>query len=278
MSRSITAAILLILLVGRTVLVPADDPPPAKLKGEDESARAAIALEMTKAEAVRYRLELDGTDKSPVVLQPDSLLQWTNPVAGSIHGAVFVWTDRGCPVALASIYRFFAPNKHLGVELHSLTPTLRSASRDGVRLWSPGAAAPERKPIIGASKPADTPAGRLRQLRALASAYSATELTRENLNRDLRLLTQPIYRYASTDPDVIDGGLFAFVQGTDPEIILIIEARRTSSGPEWQFAAARMNSLTLQLNYKGAAVWSAPTIPWGQAQDHTQPYTLFMYN
>ena len=66
------------------------------------------------------------------------------------------------------------------------------------------------------------------------------------------MLTQPIYRYVSTDPDVLDGGLFAFVQGTDPDIILMIEALRTPKAAEWQFASARMNSLDLRLSSRAA--------------------------
>jgi hypothetical protein len=45
---------------------------------------------------------------------------------------------------------------------------------------------------------------------------------------ELRLLPHPLYRYESTDPDVVDGALFAFVTsaGTDPEALLAIEARK----------------------------------------------------
>ena len=51
----------------------------------------------------------------------------------------------------------------------------------------------------------------------------------------MRLLAQPIYRYENTKGDLIDGGLFVFVLGTDPEAFLLIEARRPQSGaPEWR--------------------------------------------
>jgi len=103
-------------------------------------------------------------------------------------------------------------------------------------------------------------------------------MTRTDVQRELRLLTQPLYRYESTSPNVVDGGLFAFVEGTDPEIILLIEARRTAKGMEWRFGAVRMNSIALRLNYQGREVWSAPTIPWEQARNHREPYSLFMYD
>jgi hypothetical protein len=64
----------------------------------------------------------------------------------------------------------------------------------------------ERKPITSALTPVDTPSWRRSD--------------------------QPLYRYESTDPEVIDGALFGFVHVTDPEIILVIEARKGSAGPE----------------------------------------------
>ena len=76
---------------------------------------------------------------------------------------------------------------------------------------------------------------------------------------------------------MIDGGLFAFVEGTDPEVLLLIEARRGPGGPGWRFAAARMNSIALRLDHKGREAWSAPTLAWDRARDHSQPYTLFLY-
>jgi hypothetical protein len=256
-------------------LATADDPSPADPKGE--AARSTAAVELARVEAKLYRIELEESSKSAAKFQPDALLQWSNPVAGSIHGSVFVWTDRGCPVVVASIYKWFAPNTHLGAELHSLTPTIASAERKGRPVWFPGKADVERKPITGAPMPADSPSGRLRQLRVLAKEFTASETTREDLNRELRLLTQPLYRYESSDPEVIDGALFGFVHATDPEIILVNEARKGAAGLEWQYAAARMNSLTLRLSHKGVEAWSAPVISWAAARDHRKPYTLFLY-
>jgi len=135
-----------------------------------------------------------------------------------------------------------------------------------------------RKAISGAPAPATIAAGRLRQVRALAKEFEATETTRDGVTRELRLLTQPLFRYESTDPEVIDGGLFAFVEGTDPELILLIEARKSSEGLRWEYAAARSNSVALKLSRKGAEAWSVPVIPWDKARDHREPYSLFLFD
>ena len=78
------------------------------------------------------------------------------------------------------------------------------------------------------------------------------------------MLPQPFFRYESTDPDVLDGAVFAFVSsaGTDPEAILVIEARKAAGAtkPAWQFAAARFTDMNLVMRYKGKNVFSVPML------------------
>ena len=115
-------------------------------------------------------------------------------------------------------------------------------------------------------------------MRALAQEFTGRQTNREGVDRDMRLLAQPIYRYENTKGDLIDGGLFVFVLGTDPEAFLLIEARRSAGGaPKWQFGATRMNSINLRLNHRGREIWNAPEIPWEQVWDPRQPYTVFRY-
>ena len=52
----------------------------------------------------------------------------------------------------------------------------------------------------------------------------------------LRMLTTPIARYGKAGGTVEDGALFAFVEGTDPEVFLLIEARAGEKGPAWHYA------------------------------------------
>lgn len=257
--------------------------PAAKPAADDQSdaARAARAAEITKKAAEEYTITR-GSDKQPLKFEPKSLLQWSNPVVGSIHGGVHIWTRNGRPEVVASIYKFSSPLHHLGVEFHSLSLEPVSADRDGRAAWVVSTPGIEFKPIPGAPKPAETPTRRLAQMRALAKEFSATETTREeppkpSVQRDLRLLTQPIHRYASTDSEVLDGALFTFVLGTDTEIFLIIEARRTAEGYEWQYAFARMNSIVFQALHRGREVWTTAELPWPVVGDGRHAYNLFTF-
>lgn len=113
--------------------------------------------------------------------------------------------------------------------------------------------------VPDAAVPAETPARRLAQMRSLAIEFTA-ELTDYRRNdtderQALHLLTQPIYRYLSDDPELIDGAMFAFVLGTDPEIFLLLEDRRLQGANHWQYGLARMNDESLMVRHKEQEVW-----------------------
>jgi hypothetical protein len=274
----------LILLLSASTLAAAQTTRPEAPAGPTESERAAQAAKMAQKAAEGYSFTLEARGGSQLKLDPKPLLQWSNPVVGSIHGAVFVWTGKGRPEVVASIYKWYGPtNFHLGVEFHSLAVAPLSARNEGLVVWSPRDPGIRFAPVPGAPAPADSPAARLRQMRALAAEFAASETTREGVIRELRRLTQPIYRYVGTDPadGLVDGALFAFVEGTDPEVFLLLEARRRGGGDgvvEWDYALARMNSVSLRVAHKGKEVWSLPEMPWSVVFGHGEPYTVFMFD
>jgi hypothetical protein len=269
--RSVRQALIVLTpLVAMDGYVGADPPP-------DEKARAEEFRAFAKREASAYTLRLEGSDR-PLALQSEPVLKWSNPVIGTIYGDVFIWTHQGRPEAVASIYKFYSPLTHRANEFHSLSVGKLTAERNGIMVWTPSRPGLELKPISGAAPPADSASGRLRQMRALAQEFTGRQTNREGVDRDMRLLAQPIYRYENTKGDLIDGGLFVFVLGTDPEAFLLIEAHRSSSGsPEWRFGATRMNSINLRINHRDREVWNVPVIPWSQVWDSGEPYTVFRY-
>jgi hypothetical protein len=49
--------------------------------------------------------------------------------------------------------------------------------------------------------------------------------------------------------------VFAFVQGTDPEAILLLEAVKRDGSPRWQYAFARATSAGLEARLDKQIVW-----------------------
>jgi hypothetical protein len=254
----------------------ADEKAPAQPGNEQiEKDRAAEALELCRRGAREYRLCLDDARQTELELKPEPLLRWSNPAVGSIHGVVFVWTNKGRPAAIASIFKWFEPNRHMAFEVHSLseTPLLGILGKQPV--WNSSRAGVQFKPVPGAPAPAETAAGRLTQMRSISKDFIVEKTDRDDGSKQqMRLLTQPIFRYQSESAHISDGAIFAFVQGTDPEVLLLLEAREENGGASWHYALARMNSTVFRVSYKNDEVWKTEVVPWGVVFDNRQPYNI----
>jgi hypothetical protein len=167
-------------------------------------------------------------------------------------------------------------------EFQSLSLSVLDVERAGTheKTWSPQAPGIELAPIPGAPAPAASVAGRLAQIRTLMHEFSASTLDKQDRRWALRLLSQPLHRYESTDPAVVDGALMAFVTsaGTDPEALLAIEARKSSAtgAPVWQYAITRFTDCELWVRHKGKEVWHGGQVIYNAPeQDPKHRYRVF---
>jgi hypothetical protein len=263
------------LLVG-CMIAGAQPPAPATgptgQAGPARAEGAAGRLDQYKLEAGRYRIVVGERTARALALVPEPVLHWTNPLRKTDDGAVFLGVADGRPEAVASLYRYRAEGAVAeDHEFQSLATAPLTATRDGRTVWNPGTAGVTFAPIPDAPAPAATAAERLRQMRALAREFKAGFNGPRNKS-DLRLLTQPLYRYEPNRPEVTDGALFAFVQTTDPEVLLLIEARRPAAGgpTAWHYAFARMSMVFLRGEHRGNTVWTAD---WDdRVEDPDKPY------
>jgi len=203
----------------------------------------------------KYSFSLESDSETPFKLLPDSKLHYLNTVrVGDTHGDMFIWTDNGKCVLAGAIFSYdLGPNqRRVAHEFHSFSEgsVVGGTEKLRVSMEAPGVTFEE---IVGAPKVSKSRALRLAQLRRLAKFFNATTLAGE-VERPLRALDQPIYRYETENIDD-DGAIFAYVTGTDPELLVAIESRKTKDGPKWHFAAARFTDLPLTLNYKKVPVW-----------------------
>jgi hypothetical protein len=89
----------------------------------------------------------------------------------------------------------------------------------------------------------------------------------------MRLLTQPLYRYQSPESKALDGALFVFAEGTDPETFLLLEATG-GERPAWNFALSRMNIVEFRAKYRGREVWHVDPVSWDTVFDKQEPYAI----
>jgi hypothetical protein len=201
-------------------------------------------------------------------LAPVPVIRWRNVTRGQEGEAMMaVWAHNGRPIAMASIYPWEGKMIH---EFDSLSREHKLIARDKDRvIWSPETAGVEFKDVPKAPKPAKSAPERLRQMKAIAERVKATMTGWQADNSDqevLRLLPRPLFRYdlknaRDPDPKLLDGALFAYVLGTDPEAVLILEAIGTADKADWQYALARATSGGLEVKLDGVVVWSAGKAP-----------------
>jgi len=229
--------------------------PPADESSADADAVARLAV-MKKVLAA-YDVRSTDDPLRDFRLQADPVMRFSNTVGSTRDGAVFLWVgEHGRPAAAVQISL-----RRDGLWFHELSslserPLVAKAANEVP--WTPNRGGTEFKPVLGAPKPATTPEQRLRQMRALTKDFSVEDHFRQKDWQGLRLLSKPFARYGTPGTDVIDGALFAYVLTTDPEALLLVEARQADGGPEWQFAFAPMTVYAVKASWKGQEVWNLP--------------------
>jgi hypothetical protein len=258
-----------------TLAAGADDA--AKDPGAQERRRQADVAVLAPAKA--RMLQVSSGD-AKAVLHEAPLLRWSNPTAGSVYGEVFLWTLDGRPAALASVYRWYHPYTDATVEFASIGVRPIAALDGNLSVWESQSPGVTLKPLDGAGPPAATAPARLVQMKSLAREFSAQlkdERGGEQVVRELRLLDRPVHRYSSPPHSIADGALFAFVEGTDPEAWLLIEAVQNGDQRHWRYAMARMNVDALEIRRSREVVQS-----WGNIREawnnRKAPYTLFSFD
>jgi hypothetical protein len=227
----------------------------------DLAAAAKLWLEARRAEFDEYQLERDGEKPVELKIESRSLLNWSNAERGTQHGALFLWTLEGRPQMIACAFEWSGSLKH---EFHSLSTESIAATRDGraVHRFGPGV---EWTKLEGAPAPAPRRALRLGQMRRQAARFRVSVGSREWA--ETRLLPQPVFRSPDSGPD--DVAVFVFVQGTDPECMLMLE---TTAEGEWRYALSRQTKWGLKAELDGKQVWERKP----NHQPNADPKTPFL--
>jgi hypothetical protein len=260
--HSVIVAVLLvgIVLIGQTLFA-----------DEDDRSKRLERLKYVAAEYEIHTIGEDGT-RSKLSFQPEAVLRWSNPIRKTDDGAVFFWTDDGRPQVVACIYTY--GEKGIDHEFQSLAERRLSADFEGQTVWTPETAGVKFVDIADAPTPANSPVLRLSQMRNLARRFRGS-VAHAKGRLELRMLTQPVYRYPD-DPSGrwLDGAVFAFVQGTDPEILILLEAQRVGSEYQWRYACARMTSAEAEAQIDDKPVWSVER--WNWDPDPRNTYITFV--
>ncbi len=241
----------------------------------DESTEKSELSEMEqrfRKSAQQYSV-YTGENGKKLELVKRPILNWSNPERLTNAGAIFLWTDAGRPQVAMCIYPNESTFDH---EFQSLSTDLLRAEFDGKVAWHPAEPGLQHEKVdISAEVSPTSPVLRLRQMKFIARQFSATVGPRGETPKPLRLMERPLYRYPRSDgkQKIVDGAVFAFVQGTDPEVLLMVEAVKDGSqeGLQWQYGLARMSMVPLQVRRDDQLVWE---MRWAGGNPSGPYYTI----
>ena len=246
----------LIFTVSELAWTQQTEPPKDQSKGK----QTAWLHDAYLRDASEYKFFLDEQRRQELELRREPVMRWTSDA--DYNGEVYVWTHQGAAAIVGCI--FSGPQgktaRHIMHEFHSLVPGPLYAGEQGGSRWLSQEPGIQLEPVPDGPEVATSPARRLVQMRDLSRRFTA-QVLRENSKWEMRLLTQPIYRYEISDEKspIVDGAVFSFLwtAGTDPEVLLILEARRTDKGVRWHYAPARFTNCEAWLKHRGKEVWRA---------------------
>jgi hypothetical protein len=236
------------------LLLPAADP-------DDGLAKKMLPIYLKEVEA--YSLAIGSDPKKELERKKEPVLEWANRNRGrgETQGTLFLWLRDGRPAAVTCVFSYphwKLPGRTVAHEFHALDPEKLLVTRDAHNQWKPEAGL-ARKELTDAPVPAQTPAARMLQIKKLAAEFTAQSIDREKQRLELRLLTTPLYRYPTAKSGAIDGALFALVTdtSTDPEVLLLIEAKETDGKLRFEYACGRFSDLELRVQRKDKEVFSS---------------------
>lgn len=269
MTGLLNALFLATALCGQTQ-DPADDVDPKARHQHMKERAAELSLERDPAGGA-------GSGKEPLRLTAEPVLRYSNAEReiGSLDGITFLFVEGERPIAAVSL-----SVRRNGFQVyHELTSLVKEplvCRRGEAAVWSPKTGGLLSQAIADAPLPAEGKPQRLAQMRSLSRRFTASCFNARNEEpSELRLLTQPLYRYSDPAKGVLDGALFAFVVSNDPELFLVLEAVKNEAGePRWHYSLARMSSLKMTFRLDEREVWTVPNFYRDPQEDRkTGPYT-----
>lgn len=249
-----------------TLLIPGAEP----TSQETELVKAWLMVGQKHAED--YVIHPAGDEKSVFTMLPQAVFRHGQPVRGDDIGAVYLWVDtdrRPAVIGTTFAYTIDTDRRMVVHEFHSLANGPLTTEWRGKTSWQPKRAGLDWKPVPNSPLADANPIVRTRQVRDIARRFSANSVDEKDGRWELRLIAKPIHHFEIEKPNaVLCGSLFVMCQGTDPELVLAIEAQKMDDSYVWNYGAASFTDFALSLRLDEKEVWTAERQSIGPLRPH----------
>lgn len=229
--------------------------------GSDRSQNDPVLKQMRELAESTKILVGSGGDGAPRLI-PRPIFRYSDAAREIFDATLWAWTIDQRPVVFQKVESgLYDDGKRL-----RWTYCLASLSESLIEVkWSNGHRYKSSKPgieyaaIAGAPRPAANRAVRRRQMKQLASRFSATITHNPDgpVVEEMRLLTRPVMEYSVGGETLPTGAVFGFTSnGTNPDAYLVIDLQQSSRGEfEWRYGATRMTICGIELRLDERSVW-----------------------
>lgn len=266
--RAIAVVVTSFALCAAAAAQDAIDPELLAAKSKDKASAARVVM-------------LDGASPQAATLLATPLLSYADNPRGIHDARLWLYQAGQRPAALMKTEYMTLNGRERWVYCAaSLSNSRMTLTLPSGREWTSSKPGVEWKALPTDLQPGNTPAARLRQLKNAARRFAATSFDDMSAAgaQEMRLLNQPLHRYAAPDEGVVDAALFGLTNnGTNPDLVLAVEiVRDGSEQAEWRFAASQMTSARLQLRLDDQEVWTAPYVRTNPGRMHDQERWMFV--
>jgi len=277
---------MIVALIASTALAGSPQAPPPETKdakSEKGGGPDAEEIHRRDAEQVVRAIEvevLSGDEWLKVQRIEKPLLFYGDSTRENDRGSVWGWGEKGRPVALLELFQNVNDRARWVYTICNTSGKKVRARRGGALWWQDNESASELKDIPGAGAPGTEALQRQRQLKQLAQKFTGHEFWDPNNSRyELRRLERALYSYRDEAGGVLEGGLFTLANGTNPEIMLFIEARadpKADAKAAFQYTVGRLSHAELHLEYEGKEVFKSPR--GDRLSGPNKPYWLGLFD
>jgi hypothetical protein len=268
-----TILLLAVLAAGLITVVRADekgtDSPPDKERKEEVKK---LRLELMKSAIDGLKIAPnDSLPQSDVKFGKSPLLRYNDETRGFLDAGVWRLGENGRPAALVTVelYRHQEGTALLTYEFLSLTPARFSMATPQGMNWIAVGTDLKFTDVPDSPRPAEAPKARLSQMREITRRFSVHEELKGD-KVECRLMPSPIDRYADPSRGIVDGAMFAFANGTNPEVGVLLECNDRT----YSYGVFRLSSAALAADLDGKTVYEAPAV---QTYSNAAPYTAARY-
>jgi hypothetical protein len=238
---------------------------------EKKELRREELLQAMRGLAQEAKVKLvTGEQQAELVTNP--VFRYDDQPRRFIDATIWAWTHEGRPVAFQKI-EALDPGPATAIPTWQYCFASMSTDRLAVE-WTPNRRFRSTEPGIVFRPLADSPpvvegnTQRKRQAREIMRKFSASIFIdpKDVSDQQMRFLTTPLFEYADPQTKVFRGAVFGFsTNGTNPDLLVLLEARGDKARSIWHAGPARMTSGAVTLRYQESEIWKVDHVDPSQA-------------